>query len=241
MTQHEAVIQQLKALKGKSLKHKVRHIFTYYKIPILAILLAVIFAVSSANHLISAKNTMLHISCLDTTVLKENEEIFISELSQAAGIDCENERIVISSDLLLQEGAYDGEVLAAQIIGGMIDVLAFDEEAGMQWLYQDIFVDLSEVLTIAQQEKFKDYFLYVDAAILEKIDGLSDTPCTIPFPDPSSPEIMEKPIPVAIQVADDAEFVNIYFPNKKGSVIIGIVANSPHMNHALFFIEYLMK
>lgn len=241
MTQHEAVIQQLKALRGKSFKYKTKHIFTYYKIPIIAILLAVIFAVSYANHLMSAKNTVLHISCLDTTALKENEEAFISALSQAAGIDCEKETIIISTDLTTQEEGYAGEILAAQIIGGMIDILAFKEEAGMEWLYQDVFADLSEVLTIEQQEKYKNYFLYVDAAVLEKTDNLNEITGTISFPDPTKPEAMEKPIPVLIRITDDTEFANIFFSDKKGSVMIGIVANAPNMNNALFFIEYLME
>lgn len=241
MTQREAAIQQLKALKEKTLKHKIEHIFTYYRIPIIAILLTAVFAVSYVNHLISAKDTVLHIACLDTTVLKENEETFISALSQAAGIDCKKETIVISTDPALQGEVYDGEVLAAQIIGGMIDILAFDEETGMQWLYQDVFADLSEVLTIEQQEKYKNNFLYVDAAVLEKADNPNETSGTISFPDPAKPEEMEKPVPVALRVTNNAEFADVFFPDSKSTVVVGIVVNAPNMSHALYFLEYLMK
>ncbi len=241
MTQREAAIQQLKALKGKPLKYKVKHIFTYYKLPIIALVLAVFIAVSCVSQLASAKSTVLHVYCLDASVVQEEEGSFLLELSRAVGVDQNKEKIEVTAKLDLQDELYEGEALAAQIIGGMIDVLAFDEELSLQWLYQDVFADLSEVLTAEQQEMYKDYFLYVDAAVMDKTDSLGELQGTLVFPNPTKPEEMERPIPVAIRLADNAEFANIFFLDRKGTVVIGIVANAPNPENAVLFLDYVTQ
>ena len=240
MTQREAVIQQLKALKNKPLKDKVKHIFTYYKLPIIAIVLVVLMAGSFVSHLASAKRTVLHVYCLDAFVAQEREEPFLLELSQGVGIDQEKECIEITAKLNLQDELYEGEALAAQIMGGMIDVLALSEDASMQWLYQDVFADLSEMLTADQLRAYEDMLLYVDGAVLEKMDHLSQQENPLQFPDPTKPEEMEDPIPVVVRVLDGSEFSDIFFSNQQ-SIVIGIVANAPNPENAVFFVDYVVE
>lgn len=240
MTQREAAIQQLKALKEKPLKEKLKHIFTYYKLPIVAILLAIILVISGVCHLASAQKTVLHISCLDAVVRQEAGEAFQLALSQALGIDRNKELVEISVNRNQQDEIYAGEALAAQIMGGMIDVLALPEETSLQWLYQDVFANLSELLTAEQMQTYKGSFLYVDGAVLEQMDHLRQEQTPLEFPDPTKPEEMEDPIPVAMRVPTGAEFAEAYFSNHK-SVVIGIVANAPNLNNAVFFLNYMME
>lgn len=240
MTQREAAIQQLKALKNKPLKDKVKHIFTYYKLPIIAIVLVVLMAVSFVSHLASAKRTVLHVYCLDAFVAQEREEPFLLELSQAAGVDQEKECIEITAKLNLQDELYEGEALTAQIMGGMIDVLALSEDASMQWLYQDVFADLSEMLTADQLRAYEDMLLYVDGAVLEKMDHLSQQENPLQFPDPTKPEEMEDPIPVAVRVSAGSAFADTFFSNQPG-VVIGVVANAPNPENAIFFLDHVAE
>lgn len=240
MTQREAAIQQLKALKGKPLKDKLKHIFTYYKLPIIAIVLVVMIAVSFVSQLASAKHTVLHVYCLDALVAQDKEETFLLDISQAVGIDQEKEQIEITAKQNPQDELYEGEALAAQIMGGMIDVLALPEDISLQWLYQDVFADLSEMLTADQLRAYEDMLLYVDGAVLEKMDHLSQQENPLQFPDPTKPEEMEDPIPVAVRVLDGSEFSDIFFSNQQ-SVVIGIVANAPNSENAVFFVDYVVE
>lgn len=240
MTQREAVIQQLKALKGKPLKDKLKHIFTYYKLPIIAIVLVLMIVFSLATQLASAKDTMLHVYCLDSFVAQEKEETILLEISQAVGIDQEKEQIEITAKQNPQGELYEGEALAAQIMGGMIDVLALPEDISLQWLYQDVFADLSEILTADQLRAYEDMLLYVDGAVLEKMDHLSQQENPLQFPDPTKPEEMEDPIPVAVRVLDGSEFADVFFSNQQ-SIVIGIVANAPNPENAVFFVDYVVE
>lgn len=240
MTQREAVIQQLKALKGKPLKDKLKHIFTYYKLPIIAIVLVVMIAVSFVSQLASAKHTVLHVYCLDALVAQEKEKTILLEISQAVGIDQEKEQIEITVKQNPQGELYEGEALAAQIMGGMIDVLALPEDISLQWLYQDVFADLSEILTADQLRAYEDMLLYVDGAVLEKMDHLSQQENPLQFPDPTKPEEMEDPIPVAVRVLDGSEFADVFFSNQQ-SIVIGIVANAPNPENAVFFVDYVVE
>lgn len=240
MTQREAAIQQLKALKGKPLKDKLKHIFTYYKLPIIAIVLVMMIAVSFVSQLASAKHTVLHVYCLDALVAQDKEETFLLDISQAVGIDQEKEQIEITAKQNPQDELYEGEALAAQIMGGMIDVLALPEDISLQWLYQDVFADLSEMLTADQLRAYEDMLLYVDGAVLEKMDHLSQQENPLQFPDPTKPEEMEDPIPVAVRVLDGSEFADVFFSNQQ-SIVIGIVANAPNPENAVFFVDYVVE
>ncbi len=241
MTQREAAIQQLKALKDKPLKDKLKHIYTYYKIPIIAIVLVVLIAVSLVSQRASAKRAVLHVYCLDALVAQEKEEAFLLDISQAVGLDQEKEQIEITAKQNPQDELYEGEALAAQIMGGMIDVLALPEDISLQWLYQDVFADLSEMLTAEQLRAYEGMLLYVDGVVLEQMDHLSQQQSPLQFPDPTKPEEMERPVPVAVRMAADSEFANIFFADRKDAVVIGIVANAPNPENAVFFIDYVAE
>ena len=156
------------------------------------------------------------------------------------GIDQEKEQIEITAKQNPQGELYEGEALAAQIMGGMIDVLALPEDISLQWLYQDVFADLSEILTADQLRAYEDMLLYVDGAVLEKMDHLSQQENPLQFPDPTKPEEMEDPIPVAVRVLDGSEFADVFFSNQQ-SIVIGIVANAPNPENAVFFVDYVVE
>lgn len=243
MTTREAAIQQLKALKGQPLKVKLKYICTYYWLPIVAFIAIVAITASCLHYLMTAKKTLLNVSVQNLAMADENADRFMASFAQRAGIDLEKEQIVMSADRTSmgnELGAYEGEVLAAQIVGGMVDVLISDEETISQWLYQDIFADLSELLTEEQLDTYKGSFLYLDAAVLRKTDELNDTERTISFPDPTKPEEMEEPVPVAVVLSADSEFTRQLFPGVE-TMAMGIVGNASNVQNALAFLKYIME
>ena len=243
MTTREAAIEQLKALKGQPLKVKLKHICTYYWLPIVAVIAIVAIAASCLLYLTTEKKPVLNVSVQNLTMADGNVDRFMASFAQRAGIDLEKEQIVISADRTFmgnELGAYDGEVLAAQIVGGMIDVLISDVETISQWLYQDLFADLSELLTQEQLDAYKGSVLYLDAAVLRKTDELNDTEGTISFPDPRKPEEMEEPVPVAVVLSANSEFSRQLFPGAD-TLAMGIVGNASNIENAQAFLNYIME
>lgn len=72
MTSTEAAIFQLKNLKGKPLKQKLEHIFTYYWIPILVTTAFLIFAISYIVYIATMKDSALSVICINAFAEQEN-------------------------------------------------------------------------------------------------------------------------------------------------------------------------
>lgn len=241
MTQREAAIHHLKELIGKPLAEKVKHILTYYWLSLVIIITTVAVIVSFACYWTTAKNTALHVTCLNATVSSADKSGFVQGFAQAAGIDTEKYTVEIvadQADVDSNMGGYDGEVLAAQIIAGMIDVLATDEETATRWLYQDVFADLSNLLSAEQLAQHAESILYMDAAVMQRIEERDDSLGEITYPDPTKPEEMEDPIPVLIRLSGDSDFLSLYFVGK-GNVVLGILGNAPNAEYAVAFLRHL--
>ena len=65
MTSTEAMIYQLKNLKGKPFKQKVEHIVTYFWLPIVITLVILISLGSYIVHVVTMKDMALSVNCLN--------------------------------------------------------------------------------------------------------------------------------------------------------------------------------
>ena len=63
----------------------------------------------------------------------------------------------------------------------------------------------------------------------------------VEYPDPSDPESMREPIPVALRLPEDAPFPELCFPFQKDGVAAGIIVNSENLANALEFLDYVME
>ena len=104
----------------------------------------------------------------------------------------------------------------------------------MDYAYAEYFLQLDEYLTFAQLENLHSRILYAD---LQAVDDTSSSS----YPDPTKPEIMASPVPVAIVLPKFSEFVQTFFPFAKEDIAIGFVANSPHLDNYLLFLDYIIK
>jgi len=246
MTSKEAALQRLKELKGKPLKVKLEHILTYYWFPIVAIAGLLIFTVSYSVHVITLKETVLNVTCVNSIVEDDVGAQYARSFAGYLGIDTEKYRVEISADMMtIDEGnmsSYDSaEVLITLVAAQTIDVLVSDEESMFQRFYQDILADLSKMLTPQQQAMYQDSFLYLDNAVLQEVKNLKDLTNIPSFPDPAKPEQMQQPVPVAIRIPADAEFARLFFPDRVGEVVIGFAVNTKNLSNALNFLDYVME
>lgn len=246
MTSKEAARQRWKELKDKPLKQKLEHIITYYWFPIVAVLGIAIFAVSYIVHIATLKDVALNVTCINATAEESCVEDFTLKFAQSAGVDLKQYEVELSTDMmLLDEGmmsSYDSaEVLITLIAARSIDVLVSDQASMLQRFYQDVLADLSQMLTDEQLQAYQDSFLYLDKKVLEEVKNITNMENLPKFPDPTKPEEMETPVPVAIRIPADTEFAKSFFPDCKDDVVIGLVINAKNITHALAFLDFVME
>lgn len=244
MTSREAMIHQLKNLKGKPLKQKLEHIFTYFWLPILAVVAIFGFAVSYTVHLATMKDPGLTITCINANAEYDQAEAYITEFARQTGINLDKYEVRLSTDMVILDdnlmSSYDTiQALIAQIGAQAIDVIVSDPRTLSWCIYQEAFVDLTQVLNPEQQTKYEQHYLYMDMAVLKELETLTEG--TIEYPDPTKPELMVEPVPVALLLPENGQFQQLCYPYKSGEVAMGILGNSLNTSNALLFLDYIMK
>lgn len=244
MTPIEATIYHLKNLKGKPLKQKIGHIATFFWLPIVIALVIAISVGSYIVHLITTKDTALNVICLNSNSDDKAVAVFTASFTEHVGIDPSKYEVYISTDLTLDDSdsmnAYNvGQIVMTQIIAKSVDLLVGDLDSTTRYLYQDVYLDLSEILTVEQKSQYSRYFLYADMALVRR---LQEEPMnSLQYPDPRKPEEMEEPVPVALLIPTDSDFIAACYPFHKSDIAVGIVASTENMNTALAFLDYIFS
>ncbi len=105
-----------------------------------------------------------------------------------------------------------------------------------------VFSDLRTVLTDEQLKLYESHFLYVDQAVVAKIEKAADEKkdtSSIKLPDPTKPDKMKNPVPVLINVSNSPKLADIY-GEKSSSLAFGVIEGTPSHLLALNFLEYIM-
>ena len=244
MTSAEAMLYQLKNLKGKPLKQKLEHIFTYYWIPILVVAATLGFILSYIIHLATVKDPGLTVTCINAYAEQDQVEAYMTAFAQQADIDLDQYEVRLSTDMRilgdnLMESYEAIEVLNAYIGAQAIGVMVSDPQILCRFIYQEAFNDLTQVLNAEQQSKYEQYYLYMDMAVLKDMETLTEE--LIVYPDPTKPELMEEPIPVALLLSEDSSFRQLCYSYTSGAVAIGIMCNALNTDNALEFLDCIMK
>lgn len=132
------------------------------------------------------------------------------------------------------------QALIAQVTGATIDFIVSPSDAILSLAYDEMFVDLSTVLTDEQIEYYEPYFLYVDQAIIEQLLTTDDTESLegIELPDCRKPEEMQRPIPVLIDISEYKTITELY-GSLDQTIVFGIAFNAPNTETAITFLDYL--
>jgi len=244
MTPTEAMIQQLKNLKGKPLQQKLKYIYTYFGGPIIAALLFLTVGIVLIVQMVTAKDTALNVACLNAYPDNDKAASFCNEFAERAQIDLNKCEVIISTNLFISESdlttSFESvEIIMAQLASQSMDAMISDIGTLSQYFYQEIFCDLTEVLSPEQQARYEEYFLYVDMAVLRQMQDLEEE---VPeYPDPRKPELMQEPVPIALHLPADSTFAELYYGYSKGQVAIGIAVHTKNLSNALAFIDYIME
>lgn len=234
-------------LKEMTLKEKLGHIWHYYKWYFIALVLLISYISSTIASFVSTNNCVLNGYFINVT----GDTHIVTGLSDAFLPD-QREQLVYLDTMFLTSDPSKADAadvaeslqnLVAKSHAGDVDFLVVGDGTLSQMIYYEFFQDLTQVLTPEQYEAYKDRFLYMDRAFLErisKIDASTDLTVTIHYPDPTDPESMEDPIPVLIDVRD-SQWMEKLYPGSKGMHAYGFVVNSQHRQNAVDFLEFLLS
>lgn len=238
MTMREERKKRWESLKGRPLQEKMEYIKEYFGLQILAVLCVLVLVVTLCVKIATEKDVALSIACINATPYGDSQK-FQQTISKAAGIDLSKSEIKISTDLICDQGDvqknyYSMQRLIAQLTAGELDALASDEDAIASYMYQDAFQDLSQVLDV---QALEENLLYADMAVVEQLRENSEAVPSVP--DPTKPELMERPVPMAVKIPGDSAFVQQYFYYYSGDIYLGLVVNANNTDNVLALINYL--
>ena len=242
MTAQEARREQWNKLKDKPLSDKLKYIFTYYWPGILGAAFAIIFAVSWVANILLQKEVALSGWMLNSTTNSNYAGDFAQEFMDFRRINSETHSVSLTSDIILSVSEYSDSSLAimesitVRITTGELDFVIADFDTYP--ILSAYFADLNTLLTAEQQEKWKDNFVYVEKAALDKLK--SDELDTIELPKYHlSAEGLNDPIAMGIRIPSTSPLLDAYF-FPKGDVIFGIAQNVQNLENTLAFLEYIM-
>lgn len=244
MTSTEAMIYQLKSLKGKPLKQKLEHIITYFWLPIVIALAILVGLGSYIVHLVTMKDTALSVICLNTYADNALANEYVTGFAEQAGIDLEEYDVFISTDLTLDDQdmttAYNTtQVIVARVAAHSVDMISGDLETATRYFYQEVFCELDQVLSAEQMEKYADHFLYADMAVVRQLqEELAEAPV---LPDPTKPEEMVEPVAIALRIPMDSGFKENCYTHWNTDIVVGIVTTAPNLENVLAFLDYIME
>lgn len=241
MTSRESAIYQLKKLKGQPLKKKVSYILTYFWIPITVVIATIIFSVSLIVHWATLKPTAFTLCCINSIADPASVDSYLGDFAQACDIDTD-EYSLTSQMIYLGQGMesdyQNAELFSVMMIAGDLDVVAAEDTILVRYAYQDAFVDLSERVTSEQMDALAPYLLYIDASLLEEMSEFSEETPT--YPDPTKPEEMKQPVPVAIMLQPEWNLAKVCYPYTHGDTAVSLTTNSKNSDNAQAFLQFVL-
>ena len=239
--------------KASILKLAVQNFWYYYKrrtiLAVLAVLVIVILIVST----VLQKETLLYGLVINAASVDLEEQLdsvandFLNQTemdSSAVTVDIKSGLSFFSDDAdFSEENYYTVQILTTYIGSGVLDFVMSDLESALILAYSDYFVDLTTILTDVQYAEYEPYFLYIDWAVIEQLEEMSKTDDYsggILIPDCRMPQVMEKPVPIFIDLTECARLDSI-IQGWNGDVVLGVAHNAPHPDMLLSFVDYLIE
>ncbi len=238
------------AIKNGTFKQKYQYFKDYYRTPLIITVIAAIFIGAFLYNFLTAKDIAFYAVLLNSSPSEENEW-FLEEYAQTAGIDLDEYDIMLDSSSYYKLNSYDEvsyttqQKLYTYVGAGQLDVMLSTGDEFMYFANNLLFMDLRNVLSEEQIKKYEPYFYYIDASLADGADVNATEPQ--PFdvtkvPDPRKPEEMGRPIPVAVYVESSNKLNEAYyFQNSEDGIALGIYSNTSQPERAVSLIEFLLE
>ena len=246
MTIREAIKQQQESIKNRSFRQRLSFFWTYYGVKTICLLLALITVVAFIVSIATQKEYGF------TGVFFGAEpqaaaERYLSDFAETARIDQDKFRIHVQAygdiqmgQQITQEIYQSMEVFTAMVASHSVDCFAANTELFLYYGYLGYAADLRTVLTAEDLTSLSPYLYYIDGKLIEEQEN-TDRELTYAYdnrPDPTHPELMADPIPVAVDLTVATEAFRESY--RFADAVIGICTNSDHVDHAAAFLRYCL-
>jgi len=240
-------------LENGSLKDKIAYFFDYYTLHTVVIAAVLIFVFSFVYQQVTKPDIVLNGLVLNVLNIDEGDPVedLRNEFMKYIDMDEKKYDISLNSSLVVNMGSashqaqysdYEAsQAIMVQCAAGTVDFISSPLSAILNYGYGDLFVNLEDILSEEEMEKYKPYLLYVDLAVIDKKNEAIDNDQNadaIPCPDPTKPEEMEKPIPVFIDVTKCEKMANIY-SYSSDTLAVAVAVNAPNPDRISDFLAYL--
>lgn len=170
--------EQMRKMKDMSLKGKISHLWTYYKIHAAAAIIAIAIISSLIYNYATHKDTALYAIFVNASMPHMDGSALSAEFEQYAGIDTDKYQayfdfsFIISSRESMVETASTNEKLVAMMYSRSADVLVADSAVFEHYAQREYFANLENILPEEVLEKYQDNLYYTDAdTIVSDIDA----------------------------------------------------------------------
>lgn len=231
-----------KYLNEQPLKEKLLFFWEYYKWQALFWLVGIIFLIFFLYNKLTAPVYAIHGLMLNATSTTRADELETSYI-EAFDMDIAKGSAHFSTDFSYKPGNKEqsrqnyeaSQEILAQSKEQNLDFLTGPKSSMMDLAYNNIFTDLRQFFDKATSDKYKEYFLYVDQAIID-----DENSTVMEFPDPTNPDAMKDPVPVMLNISHCKKISDIY-TSEEETLVFGLIANAPHPTNIKNFLNYIME
>lgn len=232
--------KNLNQLHGKK---KIQYIWDYYKLPlaVLCIFLYIIFYI--LYHHFSYKNTVLYTALVNVTVGEDLEKGLTIDFLNFLNLNTSKNKLELYTGLYLtddEQNAYHPYTYAsrmkilATIDGELLDVVLMNKEAFDAFSQNGYLCDLDLLLSQKNPDLYNSLKSYFISNIIILEDNASD-------------RVFNPSIPYSAVTEESCFGLDlshtklIHQAGFEETVYLGILANSPRMDTALHYLEYLFS
>ena len=242
--------EEREKIKNGTWKQKLGYFWEYYKWYVIVPVLIIGFVGSTIYQKVTAQDIILNgvfLNAYNSEANSGTQEI-IDEFSKEQNIDTEEYEVTLNTSMYYKTDDSSGtanyelvQTLMAWTAAGTIDFIGGDHDSMTSLAYNGYFVDLREFLNKEELKKYEPYLLYMDASFSKPLDNSFENdvaPNTIAIPNCAEPEAMKQPIPVMIDLSNNAKLGKIY--TNSDAIAVGLAQNAPNKEMLLEFLDYIM-
>lgn len=258
---HGEIREQHQKTKDMSLKGKLGYFWYYYKIHTVVVIAAAVLISMFIYQYVNNKDYAFYAILINADTSRFQGEQWNDEFAAYAQIDTEEYNTAIDTSFVyntttISEYSISSmEKLMVMISAGLVDVVTADTGTFENQAQNEYYMNLETVLPKDILEKYSDYLYYTDAATFSTTDDTIYSEEEAPSPDTfiidhHDPSSMKQPIPVGICLPEGNRLMetgcydyitenNMTYQGYPSEVVLGIPANSTHVDTVIKFLEFL--
>ncbi|MCI9072650.1 MAG: hypothetical protein HFH80_07560 [Lachnospiraceae bacterium] len=241
--------EEREAMKQKSFKERFSYFCEYYKWHVIGGVALAALAVSLIHSVVTRKEWAFYGAFVNSYQTPEYDA-FRDDFADLAGIDQDKFDVLFDTNMFISESAFDQgnvdatERLMVYIAAGDVDVMASGPLVMNRYAYNEMFLDLRQVLPQEMQDQLEPYYYYMDATLAAELDARQESGALNTAPQypaaPSDPESMDNPVPVGLYI-QNCPRIKEAFVFQEEDVILGVMGNAENLDTILALIRMIYE